>query len=695
VTQPGPADTVDAVWKLESATIVAGLMRMVHDVGLAEELAQDAFVAALEQWPATGVPDNPGAWLMTAAKRRAVDHLRRSQRLRLRHAQLAHERGDAAEPEPRRDDVLRLMFISCHPVLPTEARLALTLRVVGGLTAAEIARAFLTSEPEIARRIATAKRALADAGVAFELPAPDELAGRLSSVLEVVYLIFNEGYAATAGADLTRPELTHEALRLGRMLAELAPGEAEVHGLVALMELQASRSAARTGPAGEPLRLHEQDRGRWDPLLIRRGFTAMLRAREIGGTPGPYVLQAAIAVCHAQARSAADTDWTRIAVLYDALVRLLPTPIVRLNRAVARGMAFGPEAGLADVDGLLADPRLKDYHLLPSVRGDLLARLGRTAEARIEFERAAGMSGNAAESAFLLRRAAELPPAELPAPSRVASSAAPSAASLAAPSVASLAASPAASPAGDSAAEAGRAPGAGSGAGRTLGAAADAFLDGLDAATLRSYRQTLHRLRRTLGDRIPLAAVTADDVARAFATAWSGASAATWNRHLSAARSFAARSGAAHLTAGLNRRTADRTPTPALTAARVDALCARADLPLRDRVLWRLLHESGAGVTAALALNVEDLDLDDRRARIRGGWLTWRSGTARLLPDLIGGRTRGPLFLTGRRPGPARTPDPKDLCPDTGRRRLSYERAEYLFKRASDGHTLRQLRDRG
>jgi RNA polymerase sigma factor (sigma-70 family) len=673
VTRPGPASTVDAIWKLESATIVAGLMRMVHDVGLAEELAQDAFVAALEQWPAAGVPDNPGAWLMTAAKRRAVDHLRRSQRLRLRHAQLAHELGDAAEPEPRRDDVLRLMFISCHPVLPTEARLALTLRVIGGLTAAEIARAFLVTEPEIARRIAAAKRTLAQAGAAFELPPPDELAGRLASVLEVVYLIFNEGYAATAGDDLVRPELTHEALRLGRMLAELAPGEAEVHGLVALMELQASRTATRTGPAGEPLRLHEQDRGRWDPLLIRRGFTAMLRAREIGGTPGPYVLQAAVAVCHAQARSAADTDWAQIAVLYDALERLLPTPIVRLNRAVARGMAYGPRAGLDDVDALRADPRLQDYHLLPSVRGDLLARLGRTAEARAEFERAAALTGNAAESAFLLRRAASLPPAE----------------------PAAAAATDGTGRTSGAAAGNGRTPGAAGGAGRTLGVAADEFLAGLDVATRRSYGQTLLRLRRTLGDRIPLAAVTADDVARAFATAWTGASAATWNRHLSAARSFAERSGAAGLTAGLERRSAERSPAPALTAAEVDALCARAGLPLRDRTLWRLLHESGAGVTAVLALNVEDLDLDDRRARTRGGWVSWRSGTARLLPDLIAGRTRGPLFLTGRRPGPARTPDAADLCPDTGRRRLSYERAEYLFKRASGGRTLRQLRARG
>jgi RNA polymerase sigma factor (sigma-70 family) len=358
---------IDAVVKLESARIVAALMRIVHDVGLAEELAQDALVAALEQWPAAGVSDNPGAWLMTTAKRRAVDHIRRAKVHDRKAGQYARELD--AEPSSERDDVLRLMFISCHPVLPTEERVALTLRVVGGLTAAEIARAFLVTEPVVARRIATAKRTLAEAGVPFALPDADELAQRLSSVLEVVYLIFNEGYSASSGDDLIRPALCLDALRLGRLLAELAPHEPEVHGLVALMEIQASRSAARTGPAGEPVQLHEQNRGRWDQLLIRRGFTAMLRARELGGTPGQYVLQAAIAVCHAQARTAQDTDWTQIAALYDALARQLPTPIVQLNRAVAVGMAHGPQAGLGLVDALRADATLRDYHLLPGVLG--------------------------------------------------------------------------------------------------------------------------------------------------------------------------------------------------------------------------------------------------------------------------------------------------------------------------------------
>ncbi|HKT06051.1 MAG TPA: sigma-70 family RNA polymerase sigma factor, partial [Rugosimonospora sp.] len=409
--------TVDAVWRLESARIIAALTRLVHDVGLAEELAQDALVAALEQWPREGVPDNPGAWLMAVARRRGVDHIRRSQTLGRAREQLARElerQPDPAEPprpdDVRPDDVLRLMFISCHPLLATPARVALTLRLVGGLTAAEIARAFLVSEQTIAQRIAGAKRTLADAGVAFELPAPAELAGRLSSVLEVIYLIFNEGYSATSGDDLIRPGLCLEALRLGRLLARLAPREAEVHGLVALMEIQASRQAARTGPDGEPVLLHEQNRGRWDRLLIQRGFASMLRAREAGEHPrrqlGPYVLQAAIAVCHAQAATAADTDWAQIATLYEALATLLPTPVVRLNRAVAVGMARGPQAGLDLVDALVADPALRDYHLLPGVRGDLLAKVGRYAEARVEFERAAALARNAAERAFLLRRAA-------------------------------------------------------------------------------------------------------------------------------------------------------------------------------------------------------------------------------------------------------------------------------------------------
>src|SRR4051794_8605307 len=356
-------------------------MRLDHDVGVAEDLAQDALVAAFEQWPASGVPDNPGAWLTAIAKRRAVDHIRRSRRLDRRHEELARELAQDAEPEaapdvrpeavPGQDDVLRLTFISCHPLLATEVRAALTLRIVAGLTPAEIARAFLVPDPVIARRIAAAKRTLAEAQVPFELPPPAELAERLSSVLEVIYLIFNEGYSATEGDDLMRPELALEALRLGRLLAELAPQSAEVHGLVALMEIQASRAAARTGPSGEPVQLHEQNRGRWDQLLIRRGFAAMLRARDLGGPPGPYVLQAAIAVSHAQARTPEETDWPQIAALYGALAHLLPTPIIQLNRAVAVGFAHGPEAGLDIVDSLLSDSALKDYPLLPGVRGDL------------------------------------------------------------------------------------------------------------------------------------------------------------------------------------------------------------------------------------------------------------------------------------------------------------------------------------
>ncbi|GGK80931.1 hypothetical protein Ppa06_56240 [Planomonospora parontospora subsp. parontospora] len=648
--------TIDAVWKLQAARIIAGLTRMVHDVGLAEELAQDALVSALEQWPASGVPDNPGAWLTAVAKRRAVDHIRRSRRLEHGQGRLAcelerqdREHGSGGDTE--QDDVLRLMFVSCHPVLPTEARVALTLRLLGGLTTEEIARAFLVGESQIVRRIAAAKRTLAEERVPFELPGGPELAARLSSVLEVVYLIFNEGYSATSGDDLTRPELCLEALRLGRLLAGLAPHEAEVHGLVALMELQASRSAARTGPSGEPVLLHEQNRGRWDRLLIRRGFTAMLRAREIGGPPGPYVLQAAIAVCHAQARSAEETDWARIAALYGALARLLPTPVVQLNRAVALGMAHGPAAGLALVDSLTGDPALRDYHLLPSVRGDLLARLGRLEEARLEFERAASLAGNVAEHAFLHRRAAEIPV-------------------------------PAAS-------------------GPTLGQAAREFLErgGLDAGTVRSYGQTLRRLRLAVGDRTPLASLTADHVARAFNAAWGEAAAATWNRHRSAVRSFGAWASMEHLAAGLDRRAETRPRTRGIGPAQLEVLWDRLDLPLRERTLWRLLHESAAGVTAVLSLNVEDLDLDDRRARAGGSWVSWRSGTARLLPDLVAGRTRGPLFLTDRRPGPSRVPAQADLCPETGRRRLSYERAEYLFKQATrsldpagDGYTLRRLR---
>ena len=647
--------TIDAVWKLESAKIIAGLTRMVHDVGLAEELAQDALVAALEQWPGSGVPDNPGAWLMAIAKRRAIDRIRRSQRLERKQEQLAHELDQPQDPEhdPKQDDVLRLMFISCHPVLPTDARAALTLRLIGGLTAAEIARAFLVSEPAIAHRVAGAKRTLAEEHVPFELPAAGELTARLSSVLEVIYLIFNEGYSATSGDDLIRPGLCLEALRLGRLLAELAPHEAEVHGLVALMEVQASRSAARTGPSGEPVQLHEQNRGRWDQLLIRRGFTAMLRAREVGGTPGPYVLQAAIAVCHAQARTAEDTDWAQIAALYEALARLLPTPIVQLNRAVALGMARGPRAGLELADSLLDDPALRDYHLLPGVRGDLLARLGRYEEARLEFERAASLTGNAAERAFLYRRAEKIVVARPP--------------------------------------------------GATLGEAAQDFLGraDLDVATIRSYGQTLRRLCRTLGDRLPLASVTADQVARVFAAAWGGAAAKTWNRHRSAVRSFGAWTSLDHLVAGLDRRAETRPRTETIGRAQLDALWTSPDVSLRERTLWRLLHESAAGAGAVLSMNVENLDLDDRRARAGDTWVSWRSESARLLPRLVAGRTRGPVFLADRRPGPSRMPAEADLCPETGRGRLSYERAEYLFKQATKpldpagiGYTLRQLKPR-
>jgi RNA polymerase sigma factor (sigma-70 family) len=629
--------TIDAVWKLESARIIAGLTRMVHDVGLAEEFAQDALVAALEQWPTSGVPDNPGAWLMAIAKRRAIDHIRRSQLLERKQEQLASELEHQPEPEP--DDVLRLMFISCHPVLPAPARVALTLRLLGGLSRAEIGRAFLVTESKITQRIAEAKQTLAAEGVPFELPAGPQLGARLSSVLEVIYLIFNEGYSASSGDDLIRPGLCLEALRLGRLLAELAPHESEVHGLVALMEIQASRTAARTGPAGEPVQLHEQNRGRWDQLLIRRGFTAMLRARDLGGTPGPYMLQAAIAVCHAQARTAQDTDWAQIASLYEALARLLPTQIVQLNRAVALGMARGPQAGLDLVDSLTTDPALQDYHLLPGVRGDLLVKLNRPAEARLEFERAAALTRNAAEREFLRRRAAEL--------------------------------------AGTKS------------SGMTLAQAAQDFLgrEDLDAETVRSYGQTLRRLCLTLGEHLPLAELTPAQVARAFTMAWGTAAARTWNRHRSAVRSFSSWAALDDLAAALDRRVETPLPPPTLD---VETLWT-SDLPLREHTLWRLLHESAAGAKTVLALNVEDLDLDDRRARAGKTWVTWRAETARLLPALVAGRTRGPVFLADRRPGPARTPRDADLCPETGRRRLSYERAEYLFKQAT-GHTLRQLK---
>ena len=407
---------IDAVWRIESAKLIASLTRLVGDVGLAEDLAQDALVAALEQWPESGVPNNPGAWLMAAAKRRGIDQLRRRSLLDRKHEQLGHELEskqeaalaelDAALDDNVGDDLLRLMFMACHPVLSTEARTALTLRLLGGLTTEEIARAFLVPEPTVAQRIVRAKRTLADAGVPFEVPRGPDLHERVSSVLEVIYLVFNEGYAATGGDDWVRPGLCEDALRLGRILAELMPDEPEVHGLVALMEIQASRLRARVGPTGEPVLLLDQDRGRWDRMLIRRGLAALDRAESLGGEAGPYQLQAAIAACHARARVADDTDWRRIAELYAALARVTPSPIVELNRGVAVAMAFGPAAGLEIVDALRATPALKNYHLLPSVRGDLLMKLGRMAEARTELERAASLTRNARERALLLERAA-------------------------------------------------------------------------------------------------------------------------------------------------------------------------------------------------------------------------------------------------------------------------------------------------
>jgi RNA polymerase sigma factor (sigma-70 family) len=406
---------IDAVWHMESARIIAGLTRIVRDVGLAEELAQDALVAALEQWPASGIPDNPGAWLMATAKHRAIDMWRRNKLLERKHEELGYELEsqqelsmpdfNAALDDEVGDDLLRLIFISCHPVLPEEARIALTLRLVGGLATDEIARAFLVPEPTVAQRIVRAKRTLADAHVPFELPRKAELADRLASVLKVLYLIFNEGYSATAGDHWMRPALCEEALRLGRILAELAPQEPEVHGLVALMEIQASRAAARVGPTGEPILLLEQNRGRWDRLLITRGLAAIARSTKLSATPGPYALQASIAACHARALTADATDWRAIVALYDELANLTPSPIVELNRAVAVCMAFGPAAGLEVIDAINSEPSLKSYHLLPSVRGDILQKLGRFAEARADFERAASLTRNARERDLLLDRA--------------------------------------------------------------------------------------------------------------------------------------------------------------------------------------------------------------------------------------------------------------------------------------------------
>ena len=418
VLRPVTSEThrvIEAVWRIESARLIAGLTRLVRDVGLAEDLAQEALVAALERWPESGVPDNPGAWLMATAKHRAIDGLRRDKLLERKHEVLGAELEAGREsPEAELagaidddigDDLLRLVFTTCHPVLSPEARVALTLRLLGGLTTPEIARAFLVPEATIAQRIVRAKRTLREARVPFEVPRRDDRAARLSSVLEVIYLVFNEGYSATAGDDWARPELCNDALRLARILAELAPQEPEVHGLVALLEIQASRLHARIGPSGEPILLLDQDRARWDQLLVRRGLAALERAAALGGSLGPYALQAAIAACHARARTPEETDWTRITALYDALAQLTPSPIVELNRAVAYAMAFGPAAGLEIADPLTSEPALDGYHLLPAVRGDFLAKLGRLAEARAEFERAAALTRNSRERTLLLERA--------------------------------------------------------------------------------------------------------------------------------------------------------------------------------------------------------------------------------------------------------------------------------------------------
>ncbi|HKD97955.1 MAG TPA: RNA polymerase sigma factor [Micromonosporaceae bacterium] len=411
---PDAARAIEAVWRLESARIIGALTRLVRDVGLAQELAQDALVSAVEEWPVTGVPPNPGGWLMLTARHRAIDRLRRDDRLRANVAMLGREAeerqrvdvfAEVDDEQVIQDDVLRLVFIACHPVLPTTSRVALTLRLLGGLSTDEIARAFLVPEPTVAQRIVRAKRTLADKRVPFEVPEGEDMMGRLASVLEVVYLIFNEGHSATAGDEWVRPELCHEALRLGRMLAELAPAEPEVHGLVALMEIQASRLRARVDADGRPVPLLEQNRGRWDQLLIRRGYAALLRARELGRPPGPYVLQAAIAACHARARTPEETDWPAIVALYEALSHVAPTPVVALNHAVAVAMASGPEEGLRMVDDLAGQPSLAGYHLLPAVRGDLLAQLGRDVEARDEFRRAAELTANARERAVLAERA--------------------------------------------------------------------------------------------------------------------------------------------------------------------------------------------------------------------------------------------------------------------------------------------------
>ncbi|MDQ3335424.1 MAG: RNA polymerase sigma factor [Myxococcota bacterium] len=409
--------TVEAIWRIESAKLIAGLARMTRDVGVAEELAQDALVTALEKWPVTGVPDNPGAWLMQTAKNRAIDTLRRGKRIDRKHEELGHAMTErerttpdfaAAVDDDVGDDLLRLVFTACHPVLSTEARVALTLRLLGGLTTVEIARAFLVSEPTIQQRIVRAKKTLADANVPFEMPREAERAERLSSVVEVIYLIYNEGYAATAGDDWMRPELSNDALRLGRILVGLVPNEPEVHGLLALMEIQASRAAARVDSNGAPILLLEQNRGRWDQAQIQRGLAALARAEALGGAQGPYALQAAIAACHARARTAEETDWPRIASLYGVLVQRVPSPVIELNRAVAVGLAHGPAAGLAIVDGLVDEPALAKYHFLPTVRADLLAKLGRKNEAIRELMRAIDMTRNEREKKLLLERAVAL-----------------------------------------------------------------------------------------------------------------------------------------------------------------------------------------------------------------------------------------------------------------------------------------------
>jgi RNA polymerase sigma factor (sigma-70 family) len=423
VTASETRRTVEAVWRIEGARLTASLARLVGDVSLADDLAQDALVAALEQWPVSGIPDRPGAWLMGTAKHQAIDYLRRRTRLERKHEQLGRELQIEEEAAPNleeaveeevRDGLLRLMFVACHPVLSGEARVALTLRLLGGLTTDEIARAFLVPEATVAQRIVRAKRTLGEAHVPFEVPGGAGLVARLSSVLEVIYLIFNEGYAATVGEQWMRPDLCQEALRLGRILAQLMPDVSEVHGLLALMELQASRLRARTGPVGEPILLLDQDRGRWDHLLIQRGLRGLERAELLGGTLGPYALQASIAACHARARTAEETDWRRIAALYDALAEIAPSPVVQLNRAVALSMAYGAAAGLEVVETLLREPSLRQYHLLPSVRGDLLFRLGRVEEARAEFERAAGLTRNARERDVLLERARSTPSTSQP-----------------------------------------------------------------------------------------------------------------------------------------------------------------------------------------------------------------------------------------------------------------------------------------